>query len=292
MYRAEKNATVANSPGARPSSLQTPSGAKSVAVEESRQMLRTILVANLTMFSAASAFSQTGDAPAFEVASIRSTQGGRGRGEGVRRENIQVSPGTLTMRNVSFKSCVRWAYHVMSYQVSGPDWMDSERYDLSAKAAGPATEDQLRLMLQTLLAERFKLTLHGQTKELQAYVLMVGKNGSKLHESQTEGESSMEPDQKRMVVTVQRTPISDAVEMLSAVLRMPVVDMTGLKGRYDVTFDVAKYAAEMQTNGAPPDPVSMITNVLEREFGLKLELKKTPLDLLIVDRVEKAAGEN
>ena len=67
---------------------------------------------------------------------------------------------------------------------------------------------------------------------------------------------------------------------------------TGLKGRYDVTFDVAKYAAEMQTNGAPPDPVSMITNVLEREFGLKLELKKTPLDLLIVDRVEKAAGEN
>jgi uncharacterized protein (TIGR03435 family) len=247
------------------------------------------------IFTSARAFSQSAAAPApFDVASVHVSQTGRAGGEGSRRESIQFTPDSVTMRNVSLKSAIRWAYHVFDYQVSGPDWLQSERYDIVAKAAGPVAEDQLRTMLQALLAERFKLELHRQTKELAAYVLVVAKNGPKFHESETDGESSIQPDQKRMSVTVQRTPISQLTEMLSNVFRAPVVDMTGLKGKYDVTLNLAKYVGDMQPkgDGAPPDPLSIFTAGLQEELGLKLESKKMPIDLLIIDRAEKVPAEN
>src|SRR5260370_1020103 len=83
------------------------------------------------------------------------------------------------MRNVNLKTCIRWAYHVTEYQVTGPAWLDSERYEIAGKAAGPAAEDQLRLMMQPLLQERFKLAFHRQTKEIAAYVLVIGKKWPK-----------------------------------------------------------------------------------------------------------------
>src|SRR5262249_43342619 len=158
----------------------------------------------------------------------------------------------------------RWAYHVNDYQVSGPDMINRDRYDVVAKAPAAASEDQLRAMLQTLLADRFKLALHRQNKELSGYVLLVGKGGPKFQESTTQGESQIEPDQRRMVVTVQRTPVSQLVEMLSNILRTPVVDETGLNGKYDISINVAKYIAEMRhgdersPGDAPLDPISLI----------------------------------
>src|SRR5206468_2949056 len=97
--------------------------------------------------------------PEFEVASIRLSQAGKAGGKGGVKETIQVSPDSLTMRNVSMRSCIRWAYHVMTVQVSGPDWLNAERYDIVAKAADRTDEERLRLMLQSLLRERFKLEL-------------------------------------------------------------------------------------------------------------------------------------
>jgi uncharacterized protein (TIGR03435 family) len=246
----------------------------------------------LLLFAATAAFGQ----PAFDVGSVKASQPGTG-GDRRGRDNIQVSPGTVTMRNVSLKSCIAWAWHVFSYQVNGPDWLDSQRYEIAGKANGPATEEQLRLMMQGLLQERFKLAVHHQTKELSAYVLVPGKNGPKVQESKTEGEPSIEPNQKQMSVTIQRAPVSQLVEMLSNVLRAPVVDQTGLKGRYDLTVNIAKYAADMAAqgkslDGAPADPLTLISLVLQEELGLKLESKKMPIDLVIVDHAEKARVEN
>ena len=258
-------------------------------------MLRTILGTSLMIFTSARASCQAAGAPpSFEVASVHVSQIGKAGGEGSRRENIQFTPDTVTMRNVSLKSAIRWAYHVFEYQVSGPDWLQFERYDIVAKAAGAVTENQLRTMMQTLLAERFKVELHHQTKEFAAYALLVAKNGPKFHESETEGESSIDPDQKRMSVTVHRTPISQLTEMLSNVFRAPVVDMTGLKGKYDVTLNLAKYIGDIQPkgDGAPPDVLSIITMGLQEELGLRLESRKLPLDLLIIDRAEKVPVEN
>ena len=250
--------------------------------------------ATLMIFASFAAFGQPA---AFDVASVKpSPPGTAGEGRQL-RDKIQVSPGGVTMRNVNLRTCIRWAWHVTDFQVSGPAWLDSERYEIMGKAGSPATDDELRLMMQGLLAERFKLALHHQTKELAAYVLAPGKNGPKVHESATEGESSIAVNQKQFSVSVQRTPGSQLVEMLSNVLRAPVVDMTGLKGRYDQTLNVAKYAADLAAQGksidsAPMDPLALISMVLQDELGLKLEAKKMPLDLLIIDHAEKAPVEN
>jgi uncharacterized protein (TIGR03435 family) len=229
--------------------------------------------------------------PVFDVASIRSSQIGKG-GEGSRRENIQASPGSLNMRNVSLKSSIRWAYHVMEYQVTGPDWLGFERYDIVAKANGPASEDQLRLMLQALLAERFKLTLHRETKDLQAYVMVVAKSGIKFHESQDSGEPAIERDKSMTAVHFKRVPASQVVDMLSNILHAPVINNTGFTGYYDATIDVAKYMQDHPASDSPADIMPILINGLQEELGLKLESKKMPLDLLIIDHAEKVPVEN
>jgi uncharacterized protein (TIGR03435 family) len=243
-------------------------------------MTRSIFIA-LLMAEAASA------QPSFEVASVRASPG-----EGNRHENIQTSPDSLSMRNVTLKSAVRWAYHVMEYQVSGPDWMNFERYDISAKAAEPASEDELRLMLRVLLAERFKLTLHRESKELQAYVMVVAKGGIKFHESQGDGEPAFEPDKSLTSVRFKRIPASQIIEVLSKILQAPVINNTGLTGYYDATIDIGKYMQDRPASDSPADILPILINGLQGELGLKLESKKVPLDLLIIDHAEKVPVEN
>ena len=261
-------------------------------------MCRIALGVSLIVLSAFQACGQiTTAAPAFDVASVRVSQIGKAGGEGSRRQSIQFSPDSVTMRNVSFRSCIQWAYHVMDYQITGPDWLATERYDIAAKSADTVPEDQLRQMLQGLLADRFKLALHHQVKELPAYVLLVAKGGPKFKESETQGEASIDPQPNRMAVVVQRTPVSQLVEGLSNILRAPVLDQTGLKGKYDVTINIAKYIPEISERhgdggGAPMDPIPILMTGLQEELGLRLESRKMPLDLLIIDRAEKVPTEN
>jgi uncharacterized protein (TIGR03435 family) len=229
--------------------------------------------------------------PVFDAASIRASQLGKG-GEGSRRESIQANPGSVNMRNVSLKSAIRWAYHVMDYQITGPDWLGFERFDIVAKAAGPAPENELRTMLQALLAERFKLTLHRETKELPAFVLVVAKGGIKFQESKEEGEPAAEPDKNHLTVSLKKVPASQFIEMLSSVLHAPVINNTGLEGRYDATINIGKYIADVTPKDGPFDPIPMIMTGLQEELGLKLESKKMPLDLLIIDHAEKVPVEN
>ena len=174
------------------------------------------------IFAAATALGQSADAPApaaFEVASTKVSQS-RSRGEGFGRDNIKTSPGSLTMLNVSLRTAIGWAYHVFDYQVTGPDWIGSERYDIVAKAAGPASEPEQRAMLQTLLADRFKLAVHRQTKEMSAMLLVVGKGGPKFQESKTEGDSSIQPQQKSMSIVAQRVPMSQLVDALARIFQV------------------------------------------------------------------------
>jgi uncharacterized protein (TIGR03435 family) len=228
--------------------------------------------------------------PVFDAASIRASE--NGKGEGNRRESIQANPGSLNMRNVSLKSAIRWAYHVMDYQVSGPPWLGDQRFDIVAKSAGPAPESELRSMLQALLAERFKLALHKETKELPAYVLVVAKGGIKFHESQEEGEPAAEPDKNHLTVSLKKVPASQFVEMLSGILHAPVINNTGLEGRYDATINIGKYIADATPKDGIFDPIPMIMTGLQEELGLKLESKKMSLDLLIIDHAEKIPTEN
>ena len=117
---------------------------------------------------------------AFEVASIHASAGGK--------ETVDLGPSSVTVRNMRLTGIIRWAYNVLDVQVTGPDWLNSTRFDIAAKTAMPAKEPEMRLMMQTLLSDRFKLQLHRQTKEINSMVLTVAKGGHKLKEVEKEAE--------------------------------------------------------------------------------------------------------
>ena len=233
----------------------------------------------------------------FEVASIKPS---RLSGEGRNRESTVANPGTLTMHNVSLRSALQWAHGMKEYQVSGPGWIGDERYDISAKAAEPVGEEQLRAMLQNLLKDRFKMTLHHEKKELQVYALLVAKNGPKAKLGNPDGKSVLQPN-GIMSLTARDTSMTEVADFLTqGATRMldlpPVIDMTGLTGRYNFTIDGSSFLQSVGGGGkVAPDPMAIVTGVqeiLREQLGLMTELRKAPTDVLIVDRAEKLPAEN
>ncbi len=250
----------------------------------------TLRAAIWTALLPAVAFAQA----RFEVATIKPMAlTGEGRG----RETTIVDPGTLTLRNVTLSSAIQWAYDVKYYQVSGPGWINDRRYEISAKAAQPSSEDQMRAMLRTLLAERFKLAIHHETKELTVYAITVAKGGLKMTPADSKGQSVLQPN--GTTISAKDTSVGEIVDLLSrGVSKLPgdiippVVDMTGLTGRYNFTVDGATFmqafAAEIQKG--PPDPSSLVDGVqevLEKQLGLHADLRKARLDLIVVDSAEQ-----
>jgi len=225
--------------------------------------------------------------PAFDAASVKPNVEHQANGEGHPIAFINPSPGSLRVQNSTLKECIQWAYNVQESQVSGPSWMESERFDIVAKSAGEAPIEQLRLMLQTLLRERFKLALHRERKELPGYALLVDKGGPKLHETAAEGDPVMKMNGPMM--TAQRMSMSRFVEILNQQLRNPVVNLTGLNGRYDFAVDISKYVTP---DMAPADMNAAFFVLVRQELGLRIEARKLPLDVLVVDHAEKTPVEN
>ena len=236
---------------------------------------RLILPVVLGFLNSGAGRAQSPTNPAFEAASVKVVKPGDLADD---REDIRTSPGTLTMRHVSLKSCIQWAYGLSGFQVSGPGWLGSDRFDITAKVASPAQDDQLRQMLQSLLAERFKLALHRDQKETQVYVLTVSKSGPKFQESKGDGSSRMTPE--RFGFTAQRTSMPQLAEYLAIPMRRPVLDRTRLTNRYDFAVDLTPYATG---NAQPQDMAGMVITAVQDQLGLKLESQKGPLAFLVVD---------
>jgi uncharacterized protein (TIGR03435 family) len=260
----------------------------------------TRLVASAALF-ALSAFAQSAASPpAFEVASIRPSQTPQGKGLPSLREDINTSAGTLTMRNVTLTTTIRWAYKLSAYEISGPSDLADARYDITAKPGTPVPEDQLRLMLQALLAERFKLTFHRQAQDLPGYAIVVGKNGPKLTAAEGGGEGSMTG--AGLVFEGHKMPLTRLADIVSGALKAPVLDMTGLPGPYDFKLDLRPYLLNSQsanvpgvnrdTPGMTEALVDVATSALQDELGLKLETRKVRLEVLVVDHAEKTPSEN
>jgi uncharacterized protein (TIGR03435 family) len=266
-----------------------------VETKEICPMLRIIGNVSLILFNAGLAFSQPAAAPpAFEVASVKvdtagTNEGGRsmmGRG----RENITPSPAGVNMINVPLRSVIQWAYHVQAVQVSGPGWLDMDRYDVAAKAASAVPEDQLRQMMQTLLADRFKLACHRESKEMQAYVITVAKSGLKIKESTSEGDMEIQPSAPAGVA-FQRATVPKLAELLSAPLQAPVLDQTGLTGRYDFKLDLSGFLDPATPMGIN-DVIPIVIQAAQQQLGIKIDQKKVPIEMLMVDHAEKVPVEN
>jgi uncharacterized protein (TIGR03435 family) len=225
--------------------------------------------------------SRPGTAPvAFEAASIktnRSVDGSWRAGCGDGRVRT-VPAGRCQATNVSLLRLIATAYALPVFTageyVSGiPGSLINERYDLDAKAENPAASDvELLLMLQNLLADRFKLRLHEESKEVNGYALVVAKGGPKLRRLEERKRD------KPVAVAIGATTTTGLVNALSNRLQAPVLDRTNIQGDYDfmVTMDA------LSGDGAPS-----IFTLIEEQFGLKLESQKVPLKVLVVDHVEK-----
>jgi uncharacterized protein (TIGR03435 family) len=245
-------------------------------------------LAGVAMMMTAAGWGQTaGPPPAFEVASVRRAQAENRHGP---FDDIRVTPGNLTMRAVRFRAAVAWAYGVKDFQVTGPGWMDQSGFDIVAKTSGAATVEEMRPMLRTLLAERFQLEAHTERKETPAWVLTVGKNGlsEAVKESSEDGDIAIQPDPSKMQVTIRRGGTAQMVALLARVFREPVVDETGLNGKYDLTVNLSNYLSD---GTGPPDVPSIAVRAVQ-DMGLKLEHRKVSMDFVTVDRAMKEPVEN
>jgi uncharacterized protein (TIGR03435 family) len=256
-------------------------------------MLRAIcLTAGLALLSSYGLSAQ--EAAAFEVASIKShdpaqTPNTPRNPLAASREDINTDPGRLSMMNVTLNTATRWAYKLGVYEISGPEWISTARFDIVAKTATPVPEEQLRVMLQALLKERFKLEAHRESRQLSGYALVVGKNGTKLMPVEGGGEGSMTGG--AMMFEGHKMPLSRLCDIISSALRTPVRDMTRLEGFYDFKVDLRPYLTGLQP-GEQLDLVSVATSALEAELGLRLESRKFATEVLVVDRAEKTPTGN
>jgi uncharacterized protein (TIGR03435 family) len=231
--------------------------------------------------------------PEFEVATVKPSKPDTpGKMFGIRGRHFS----TL---NTTLDDLITFAYGVHVKQiVDGPAWFGSDKYDLDGQpdGQGQPNEKQWKTMVQKLLADRFKLTFHRDKKELSAYVLVVGKNGPKLTKSQGEpnGLPGLMFRGPGIFNASNATMMNFAGILQAAVLDRPVVDQTGLQGKYDFplkwTPDESQFASFGQKIPPPSDnadaPPGLFTAIQE-QLGLKLESTKAPVEVLVIDHVEK-----
>jgi len=219
--------------------------------------------------------------PAFEVASVKLHR----PTPGPLRASANVGPAAIHYTNVTLKSSIRSAYGFESYRmVGGPDWLTSERYDIEAKAALASPREQLMRMLQTLLEDRFHLKVHREMRELPTYALVVGKSGLKIHPGKENGET--EVGGAVHLINSRGMTMKQLAAFLSQITERsghPVLDTTGLTGVYDITLDFDPDDAKPSDDHSQPD----LFAALQEQLGLKLEPRKTSLEVLVIDHAEK-----
>jgi uncharacterized protein (TIGR03435 family) len=276
------------------------------------------------------------------------------------RLGAHVDGAQAEYRYVSLRDLIAMAYKLQSNQISGPDWIATQRYDILAKLPAGATKDQTNEMMQSLLEERFKLTFHRETKEHPVFVLMVAKDGPKLKESPPDstqpldasaplkaGETQMDTDQgpirisrgsdgsstinmgargtvttrmdmstRTIHVEASKVTMSGFAQMLTQLLQTggagsrPVVDMTNLKGNYQVALDFSLADLIAIARAVAPDLVGAGATAAEpagtasepggatsifaavKALGLRLDQSKAPIEQLVIDHVERNPIEN
>jgi uncharacterized protein (TIGR03435 family) len=219
--------------------------------------------------------------PAFEVASIRLSPRGKD-------ELTSISPaGTsrFTAKNATLTFLIEFAFDINDYQIAGvPNWSDSTLYDISAAAESGVnlTYEQLRPRLQQLLEKRLHLTVHHDVKSVKGYGLVVAKGGPKLQTSKgAAGQLYILGNGLRG----QNMPIKTLASMLNRPTGRPLADKTGIEGNYDIRLDYAP-------NGATDSPLPSVFTALQEQLGLKLEPQQVPVEMLVIDHVDRQPTEN
>lgn len=283
--------------------------------------MRLVLFAVLTglpVFICGLAAQQPDSQVVFEVASVKHGApgdygiGGNGGGPGTK------DPTSYSVENYPLSSLLEIAYGISSYQLSGPAWLDEERFTVNAKVPAGATKDQLKLMMRNLLVERFQLAAHFEKREVAGYQMVVAKGGPKLAVSPGDPTLNDDPDKKpapfklsfdkdgypelppgrnySMAMARDRArwrfgdeSMDDFAKILGSYVHQPILNATGLTGKYD--FVISWFASPLQANTSADSGPSLLAAVQE-QLGLKLEAKRVPVDAVIVDHIDRNPADN
>ncbi|SRR5579871_604246 len=255
--------------------------------------------------------AQSSDKKEFEVATVKASPAPDGRGfmVGCRGGAGTADPTTYRCTNMSLTNMVTMAYEMDYYRVTAPDWAETTRFELNARVPEGATKKDQAEMLRHLLEDRFKLVVHHESKEIVQYDLVVGKGGSKLKpavEPSTDnsprgpiklgedGYPALPKGQPGMAIMRGRarsyqpaSTIEPLARLLTNQLHAPVHDATGLTGKYEI--DLYWFAGDP---GPDEEPGPTLIQAVAQQLGLRLEQKKGPVDIVVVDHVEKTPLEN
>jgi uncharacterized protein (TIGR03435 family) len=295
--------------------------------------MKTIRIGILSALASAAMFAQTPPPRVeFEVASIRPSDPILSPADAA-KIGLHIDGARVSLIKLSLNDFFAAAYKVKLYQISGPEWMASERFDINAKLPDGSSGDQIPQMIQALLADRFGLKIHREMKDFPVYALVVAKTGLKMKESPPDPPSDPADRPKSFDVTTtasqtgttinygngmymtfgnnafeaRKLPASAMAETLGRFVDRPVVDMTELKGNYDFTLQFAPEdftgmmlrAAVAAGIALPPEALKLIDasngdslfTAIET-LGLKLEKRKEPIEVLVIDHIEKSPTDN
>ncbi len=239
-------------------------------------MARALLLC-LMVGLAAFAEAQT---PQFEVASIKPNNSGDNG------SSTTTNDGEVIIRNNTLWQLIQNAFDVRSFSLSGPDWLTTVRFDITAKLPRKASFAEMRLMMRALLIERFGLAVHHETKTIQGYALVAAKNGPKIQPVEDKGGHSTNSSRGKIVA--ERMTMAQLADTISRQLRQPVSDMTGLKGAFNF---ILTYTPDSGEEKAAGDAGPSVYTALQEQLGLRLEARKIPVDTVVVDRVERTPTE-
>ena len=235
-------------------------------------------IAGLALCVSGVVYGQPEAGQRFEVASIRPSDANPNS------SGINTSNGRLAATNVTLKRCIMGAYAVGPNQVlGGPDWLDSDRFDIAAKAEDLVGDHILMAMLQTLLAERFQLALQREEKPIEAYILEAAKNGPKLEKGDGKGSST---NSGRGNIVATNATMDRLAEILSRQMDLPVINHTGLDGDFKLKLQWTPEGATAAKSTDTTEGPSIFTAIQE-QLGLRMHAQKVPIEVLVIDHVEK-----
>ncbi len=240
--------------------------------------------AGIILFLSASVlFAQpSGTRLAYEAASVKlNTSGNSG-------SDTDGTRGQITFQNISLEGLIELAYSVGPHRVSGPEWMGSVHVDLAAKYPPDTNRADRWLMLRSFLEDSFKLAVHRETKEVQGYAMVVAKSGFKLKPSES-GENDTESSGGRVrTLTAKATSLASLADLVARNMGAVVVDRTGIDGVFDFVLRWARGDQEGEHAGdTPPLPVT-----LQDSLGLRLQAQKVPIEMIVVDHLERTPTQN
>ena len=258
---------------------QPPAGAITLAISG----------AIVALFAAPLARAQD-NRPAYEVASIKPNDSGSGS------SRTNGSKGQIVFTNQTLKRFIERAYNAEPFQVTGPGWMADARFDIIAKYPADTKKDDRPLMLRTLLEDRFKLAVHHETKDMPGYALVVAKGGFKLKPVEPNGSSGTTSGTTSnggahvRTLTAKKSSMADLAADIARSLGQMVVDKTGVEGVFD--FELRFTTDDLSSNASDVDGIPSLFTALRDTLGLRLQPEKVPVDIIVVDHLERVPMDN